>query len=160
MSDQFLPPGSGADGPDGTSNWGKPHRSGGRDGPPPHPPHVAADARRAVLRVLDGAPGLPGDGDRIRADASLVVSELVSNAVQHGGGVTGFRADLIDDGAGLRLEVDDASTARPVARRTLGPDPAVVGGFGWPIVQSLASSVTVEVLPAGGKRIVVVLPLG
>lgn len=159
MSDQSLPPGPGADGPDGANNRGKSGTSGGGDGPPPTP-YVAADARRAVLRVLDGAPGLPGNRDRIRADASLVVSELVTNAVQHGGGVTGFRANLTDDGAGLRLEVDDASTARPVARRALGVDPTLIGGFGWPIVQRLASSVTVEFLPAGGKRIVVVLPLG
>ncbi|WP_051950911.1 ATP-binding protein [Actinacidiphila yeochonensis] len=121
-----------------------------------HDLQLAAEARRAVMRLLDG---VPGDLERLRADAGLVVAELVSNALRHGGGLVAFEAAVTPDGSGLRLQVNDASAARPVARRTLGADPEKPGGFGWPIIERLASSVEVEVLPVGGKRIVVVLPL-
>jgi anti-sigma regulatory factor (Ser/Thr protein kinase) len=108
------------------------------------------------MRLLDG---VPGDTERVRADAGLVVSELMSNALRHGGGLVAFDAAVTPDGSGLRLQVNDASDARPVSRRALGAEPEKPGGFGWPIVEHLASSVEVEVLPRGGKRIVVVLPL-
>ncbi len=136
MSEQPFPPGAG---PVGS-----------------HDLQLAAEARRAVMRLLDG---VPGDLERLRADAGLVVAELVSNALRHGGGLVAFEAAVTPDGSGLRLQVNDASAARPVARRTLGADPEKPGGFGWPIIERLASSVEVEVLPVGGKRIVVVLPL-
>lgn len=117
--------------------------------------HPAAAARRTVARVLDG---IAGHSERARADAELVVSELVSNAVRHGGGLVAVRAGVTPDVSGLWLEVEDAEGRRPQAGRTLGEDPYRAGGFGWPIVLRLATSVEVEDLP-GGKRIRVVLPL-
>lgn len=117
--------------------------------------HSAAAARRAVAEVLDR---VAGHTERARADAELVVSELVSNAERHGGGLVALRVGVTPDGAGLRLEIEDASGRRPQARRVLGEDPCRAGGFGWPIVLRLATSVEVQDLP-GGKRIEVVLPL-
>ncbi|WUH89297.1 ATP-binding protein [Streptomyces sp. NBC_00433] len=117
--------------------------------------HPAADARRTVAEVLDG---VAGHSERARADAELVVTELVSNAVRHGGGLVALRVAVTPDGTGLSLEIEDAGRDRPQARRALGEDPYRAGGFGWPIVLRLATSVDVEDLP-GGKRIQVVLPL-
>jgi anti-sigma regulatory factor (Ser/Thr protein kinase) len=118
----------------------------------------AAAARQTVARALDGADGVVAHTGRARADAELVVSELVSNAVRHGGGLVAVRVGVTPDGAGLWLEVDDANEQRPQARRVLGEDPCQAGGFGWPIVLRLATSVEVEDMD-GGKRIRVVLPL-
>jgi anti-sigma regulatory factor (Ser/Thr protein kinase) len=108
------------------------------------------------MRLLDGARCVT---DRVRMDVGLVVTELVGNALRHGGGLAAFRADIDPDGRWLRLRVDDVSDALPVARRVLGHAPERPGGFGWPIVERLADSVEVARLPRGGKRIVVVLAL-
>jgi anti-sigma regulatory factor (Ser/Thr protein kinase) len=121
-----------------------------------HDPRLATVARRAVQRLLDG---VPGGSEQAKADAGLVVAELTSNALRHGGGLVGFDAAVTPDGSALRLAVDDASGERPVARRTLGAEPERPGGFGWPIVERLASSVEVAPLPRGGKRITVFLAL-
>ncbi|WP_063762305.1 ATP-binding protein [Streptomyces sp. NRRL F-5123] len=117
--------------------------------------HPAAAARRAVARVLDRVPGCT---ERARGDAELVASELVSNAVRHGGGLVALRVGLTQDGSGVWLEAEDATPQRPEARRTLGEDAFRAGGFGWPIVLRLAASVRTEDVP-GGKRIRVVLPV-
>lgn len=118
-------------------------------------PHPAADARRRVARVLDG---LDGHTWQARADAELVVSELVSNALRHGGGVSAVRVGLTADRTGLWLEVEDDDRRRAEARRLLGEEPTRAGGFGWPIVLRLAVSVTVADTPSG-KCIRVVLPV-
>nr|WP_249924634.1 hypothetical protein [Streptomyces californicus] len=79
-------------------------------------PANAADARDAVMRLLTTqfcgpvSEGLAADV--VVADALLVTSELVTNAVRHGGGITGFAAELTDEG--LRLTVMDASRELPV----------------------------------------------
>ncbi|MFI0720677.1 ATP-binding protein [Streptomyces sp. NPDC021224] len=117
--------------------------------------HPAAVARRTVAQVLDGVPGCTA---RARGDAELVVSELVSNALRHAGGLAALRAGLTPDGSGLWLEVEDTSPQRPRARRSPGDDASRAGGFGWPIVLRLATSVHVEDV-SGGKRIRVVLPV-
>jgi anti-sigma regulatory factor (Ser/Thr protein kinase) len=119
-------------------------------------PHLATDARLTVMRMLDE---VSCEGERARADAGLVVAELVSNAMRHGGGLAAFRAEVSPDGSALTLHVHDLSDRRPFSRRMLGDAPDRPGGFGWPIVEQLAASVDVEPLPEGGKRIVVVLPL-
>ncbi|WP_407319366.1 SpoIIE family protein phosphatase [Isoptericola halotolerans] len=93
----------------------------------PSEPASIGRARHAVLRTCQ-AWGLPES-----AAAELVVSELVANGVLHGWGNIALR--LFDTGDGLRIEVEDANPAPPVA--TDG-HPNRVGGFGMQIVERLA----------------------
>ncbi|MGY0020589.1 ATP-binding protein [Streptomyces sp. cg35] len=76
---------------------------------------------------------------RLHDDALLIASELASNALRHGGGITGFSA-RVHDGA-LVVEVSDRSPHAPLLRPH---DPTVPGGFGWMMVNDLAHAVTVE----------------
>ncbi|WAZ19334.1 ATP-binding protein [Streptomyces cinnabarinus] len=119
-----------------------------------------AEARRAVAHAVAAhcrATGAPCDREGVQ-DALLVASELTTNAILHGGGVTDFRVDLVEPG--VRVSVSDRSERLPVVTR---PGEAGLhhryGGHGWPIVCRLASDVHVSVLPAGGKRISAVVPL-
>ncbi|MFJ3906454.1 ATP-binding protein [Streptomyces sp. NPDC090025] len=91
-------------------------------------------------------------------DLLLVTSELVTNAVRHGGGVTGFALDV---GRGsVTVAVSDASR-RPPRRREDGGFDRGPGGYGWPIVLRLAREVSVEVGPRGKTvRAVVALERG
>ncbi|GAA1977557.1 hypothetical protein GCM10009718_12460 [Isoptericola halotolerans] len=93
----------------------------------PSEPASIGRARHAVLRTCQ-AWGLVES-----AAAELVVSELVANGVLHGWGNIALR--LFDTGDGLRIEVEDANPAPPVA--TDG-HPNRVGGFGMQIVERLA----------------------
>ncbi|MER5777713.1 ATP-binding protein [Streptomyces sp. NPDC002039] len=128
------------------------------NGPAQPVPHTAMEARDRV-RFLLGSAGLVGvgpDGDDVLTDALLVTSELATNAIRHGGGITGFSASVSENG--LRLSISDPSGDRPVTLpRQAGT--FLAGGFGWPLIQRLAHSVTVTLLPAGGKRITVLVPL-
>ena len=123
-------------------------------------PCKPAEARRAVERAV---------AERCRAthtrcdtealsDALLVVSELTTNAILHGGGVTDFQVDV--DGPGVRVSVSDRSDALPVTMpRTVPHGRLRHGGHGWPIVCRLSRDVRVSDLPAGGKCITAVVPL-
>lgn len=125
-----------------------------------HLPCRPADARRTVQRVV---------AERCRAcalscgaeameDALLVTSELTTNAILHGGGITGFDVDV--DSGGVRVSVSDRSDELPVAATPVDErDRARPGGRGWPIVCRLARDVRVAELPCGGKRITAVVPL-
>lgn len=86
-------------------------------------------------------------------DLMLVVSELVTNAERHAGGVTGFRLDLARDSA--TVSVTDGSREPPTYRRSEDLTP---GGYGWPIVLRLCREVIVSV-HAAGKTIRAVVPL-
>ena len=115
------------------------------------------DTPQTTVRARDVACGFlsvlaPSGGDE--ADAVLlVVTELISNAVRHAGGVTGFG---LRAGPGtVTFTVHDASRRPPRPQLT---DPREPGGFGWPLVQELAVDVQVSVGPTG-KAISVVLPL-
>jgi anti-sigma regulatory factor (Ser/Thr protein kinase) len=66
------------------------------------------DARRLVSELLSGLHCPP---DQI-ADAELVISEIVTNAVRHSGGPVELR--LRHEGAGVRAEVLDRSSRPPV----------------------------------------------
>jgi hypothetical protein len=116
---------------------------------------AARDQVDALLRAqfLSGNEGIRDD--IVWADALLVTSELVTNACRHGGGITGFSAKIHGDE--LFLTVADASTEFPVARPR-PPGQFTVGGYGWPMVSRLATSLTV-VPTATGKRIEAVIPL-
>lgn len=92
---------------------------------------------------------------RQRADALLVVSELVTNAQVHGNGIHRFEAE-IDGTRRLRVRVADHNCAPPEAAPL---SPGHPGGFGWFLVERLASDVTVQPLSDDSKNIVVCLPL-
>jgi PAS domain S-box-containing protein len=93
----------------------------------PSEPASIARARHAVLRTSHAWE--LGDA----ANAELVVSELVANAVLHGWGRVTLQ--LHDTGDGLRIEVEDSNPTPPVA--TEG-HPGRIGGFGMRIVERLA----------------------
>lgn len=127
------------------------------DGMPAVPQNAAA-ARAVVTRLLEERfCGLGGEGpaDVVVADALLVTSELVTNAVRHGGGLTGFSAEIVDEG--LLLTVADASTRAPVTTER-GPGSTPAGGYGWPLVRRLTERVSVTYLP-DGKQIVALVAL-
>lgn len=118
-----------------------------------------ADVRSAVRRAVTGrrAGTGPYDQDSL-SDALLVASELTTNAILHGGGVTGFDVDV--DGPAVLVSVSDRSDRLPV---TVDPvddqGRRRVGGRGWPLVRRLARDVRVACLPSGGKRITAVVPV-
>lgn len=128
------------------------------DAVPALPPRSAAEARDAVARLLaEEFGGLTDEtlASVVVADALLVTSEIVTNALRHAGGVTGFSARIID--GDLHLVVDDADPRRPVLQE---PTPGSVGegGYGWLLVHRL--TVRLSVTPhRGGKRVVAVVAL-
>ncbi|MFD9544302.1 ATP-binding protein [Streptomyces sp. NPDC060022] len=86
-------------------------------------------------------------------NAALVVSELVTNALRHAGGLTAM--SLAADPITLEIVVRDPSHAPPCERT---PDlNGGGGGFGWPLVRSLARTVTVNPSGRGGKYVRAVL---
>ncbi len=123
-------------------------------------PSRPAEVREAVLRAVAErclATRTPCHTEAL-ADALLVASELTTNAILHGGGVTGFEVDV--DGPGVRLSVSDRSDALPVAVPAVDQEGRRrPGGHGWPIVCRLARDVRVSDLPSGGKRITALVSL-
>ena len=114
-----------------------------------------ADARMVVRSVLmEVCCGLPLErAERLRDDALLVASELVTNALLHAGAVTGFSARLVGDE--LHLKVSDASREVPHDRT---PVPGRQGGYGWKVVRRLCTRVRVDREP-DGKTVTAVLAL-
>lgn len=113
-------------------------------------PATAERARQVTRDFLSGI----APEDSAEADAALiVVSELVTNALQHADGVTGFR--LCTAAQTLTVCVDDASRDLPHTRHSQPSEP---GGFGWPLVQRLSKTVHVAAR-AEGKTVQAVLPL-
>lgn len=122
-------------------------------------PTTAAAARTLVRgRLALGAPDLQDEeaGARVLADALLVTSELVTNAIRHGGGLTAFDLWITEDG--LILNVGDASPCLPVTTDLDKRRKDQIGGFGWPLVCRLARHVAVTALP-DGKQITVLIRL-
>jgi anti-sigma regulatory factor (Ser/Thr protein kinase) len=87
---------------------------------------AAALARRALGPLLGALP------PRRRADARLLISELVTNAFRHGMPPISLRLELHD--SRLRVEVCDAGGGRPRRR----PDPGPDGGWGLLLVARAA----------------------
>lgn len=81
-------------------------------------------------------------------DVLTVVTELVSNARRHAGGVSGFQVGV--RGRAVTVHVSDRSPRPPLARPWAPDRP---GGFGWRLVHALADTVDVHV-HHGGKTIV------
>lgn len=125
-----------------------------------HGPLSPAEARGAVRRVLSEQSRTRGAtcGPDTLSDALLVVSELTTNAMLHGGGVTGFDVEVV--GQNLYVSVSDRERRRPVAVDSVDRHGRHrCGGRGWPIVCRLSRTVQVSDLPAGGKRVTAVIGL-
>ena len=93
--------------------------------------HLAAAGRDDVLEV-----------------ASLLVSELVTNAIQHAGSEVNVHLEVSADL--VRVEVDDASPRAPL--RLVVPEDAE-RGRGLQLVEALASSWGVDQVPGDGKKV-------
>ncbi len=86
-----------------------------------------SEARRKLIECLTGWGCARVD------DVALVFSEMVTNAVLHGGGAVLISAHLVGDGDHLRLEVHDREAASPVPCSG-GP----AGGYGLTIIDRLS----------------------
>ncbi len=123
------------------------------DDHPSHPaqrvcqPDSAADARdfvRAFVALLRPAPPAGTIQNLL-----LLVSELVANALRHAGAVTALH--LRADRERIEVLVEDPSSAHPQERR---PDlSGSNGGFGWPMVHSLALDIVILPGSCGGKTV-------
>ncbi|MEU9029442.1 ATP-binding protein [Streptomyces sp. NPDC048383] len=117
------------------------------------PRHAAGlegvDARRLAQEVL--APH--GVSQRVLDDVLVVVAELVSNATRHAGGVTAFDVRHRQDE--VAVEVSDASPLLPVSP---GTPSTVPGGFGWLLVNKMATRTEIHA-DRHGKTITAYLPL-
>ncbi|MFG2138379.1 ATP-binding protein [Streptomyces sp. NPDC048650] len=109
-------------------------------------PTTAAEARDRVHDLLEIC--LRTVDEVVLTDALLITSELVTNALRHAGGLTAFTARVVDDR--FEVAVEDAS---PVHPSLPGDRPvAAIGGYGWPMVRQLATSLAITPT-AGGKCI-------
>ncbi|KQX63864.1 ATP-binding protein [Streptomyces sp. Root1310] len=122
---------------------------------------TAAAARAHARTVVDARwdPSTRPAREEDVIDLLLVVSELVANALRHGGGLAGFEMTPVRDG--IRLAVRDHSDAVPAPVGGPGPGPAGhrVGGYGWPLVVRLARDITIEKENGGGKTITLFVPI-
>lgn len=106
-------------------------------------PPTADSVGRARAAVRDVGAGLPRE---VLADAELLVSELMSNAVRHGGG--GIRLTVSLQRGSLTVAVFDAGPERP-AMRTKAPERTVASGRGLRMVEQLAADWGVDAADSG-----------
>jgi anti-sigma regulatory factor (Ser/Thr protein kinase) len=98
------------------------------------PAHAAAaGVARAWLHTIADTTALP---DALVSDATLVLSELVTNAVIHAATDVHVSIELRDD-TGIHLEVGDDGQALP---RVVDAEPEHIGGAGMRIVDQLVSA--------------------
>ncbi|MFE6527682.1 ATP-binding protein [Streptomyces rochei] len=109
----------------------------------------ARDLTRAFVDGLDPAPA--ADTADILA---LVVSELTTNALRHGGGR--YTLELTATSEVVDAAVSDPSPAPP--RERIPDLMGGTGGFGWPMVRRLAGRVVVVPGPGRGKTVHARLP--
>ncbi|MFD9452569.1 ATP-binding protein [Streptomyces sp. NPDC059985] len=110
------------------------------------PTSAARDATRGFLHraARVRAPVQPGHAD----DVLLVVAELVTNALRHTDGPCALHLELHGDH--LEVCVTDASPCPPQPRP---PHTDGSGGWGWLLINHLATRVNIELTPDGGKTI-------
>ncbi|MEU0786102.1 ATP-binding protein [Streptomyces sp. NPDC006173] len=109
-----------------------------------------AGARESVRSFLERVGPIADDA----ADTVvLVVSELVTNALRHGGGA--YTLDMVAHPDSIEVAVHDHSSQTPRMRT---PDLNGTGGFGWHMVNRLARSTAVIRHPSGGKTVSALLP--
>jgi anti-sigma regulatory factor (Ser/Thr protein kinase) len=88
--------------------------------------------------------GLSAFGDAV----SLLVTELVTNAVRHAG--TTLELVLTFDGACLRIAVTDGDPRPPVAR---SHQDLTAGGWGLTLIDALSTEWGTDVYEARGKTV-------
>jgi anti-sigma regulatory factor (Ser/Thr protein kinase) len=100
----------------------------------PYTPSSVAAARRRLTSELAAA----GIHEQTVADAALVISELLSNAIRHAAPLTGaqVRVSWTLDHDELRIAVSDAGDGPPP--HVTEPAPGAPGGRGLGIVESLS----------------------
>ncbi|MFF6982088.1 ATP-binding protein [Streptomyces sp. NPDC008343] len=127
----------------------------------PVPITSAAAARSYVRSVVAEGWRAPSDpaSERAVTDLLLVVSELVTNAIRHGGGLAGFEVAMLPDA--VSLSVHDYSDAVPSAAYGPGTLPLVHegSGYGWPLIIRLTREIHIERRREGGKTVSVLVPL-
>jgi len=87
---------------------------------------------RDAVRHLMTEHAIDDDGQEV---AQLLVAELVTNALLHGGPPIELRGELNDDGSVLHVEVHDGSEEQPRLRE---PGRGGSGGYGLHLVQAMA----------------------
>lgn len=107
-------------------------------------PEEVARARAFTLATLRGW----GEPDALQDAATLVVSELVTNAVRHAASPARVKLSRHDDG--LIIEVRDSAAAPPRWRRAALEDE---GGRGLMLVSLLSVEWGARILPEGGKAV-------
>ncbi|MFD9082941.1 ATP-binding protein [Streptomyces erythrochromogenes] len=114
---------------------------------------AVAGARRAARAFLE-ALGRQAIG-REQADAVVLVgSELVTNALRHGGG--GYTLRLAVHPGTIEIAVENPCPRMP---RMRAPDLVDgTGGFGWHMVNDLALATVVAPGPGSGKTVPALLP--
>lgn len=125
-------------------------------------PITSAAAARSYVRSLVEERWRPASGtagETAVMDLLLVVSELVANAIRHGGGLAGFEVTPLAEG--VRLSVHDYSEAVPSAAYGPGTLPRTHegSGYGWPLILRLAREIQIDRRREGGKTISVFVPL-
>lgn len=109
----------------------------------------ARDVARAFVEGLDPAPAC-----ETAETLALVLSELATNALRHGGGRYTLQLEATADA--VHVAVSDLNPSLP---RERAPDlNGGAGGFGWPMVRRLTSKATITLGPGRGKTVHVRLP--
>jgi anti-sigma regulatory factor (Ser/Thr protein kinase) len=105
------------------------------------------DATRAAVHAVGARAGLT---DLALFNFTLAVTEVVTNAVRHGGAQG--RLAMSRDGEHLLVEVADHGAGIPRARRTpSGPRPGQVGGWGLWLARQICASVEIDSGPDGTR---------
>jgi anti-sigma regulatory factor (Ser/Thr protein kinase) len=106
---------------------------------------VLVQIRRWAARTLDGV------GDDQLGDVLIVVTELVTNAYDHGRGPSEIRMSCTPPPRRVRVEVDDGCPDPPVV---VNPSLTTPGGRGMLIVEKLTAAWGVrEHGESGGKTV-------
>ncbi len=108
-------------------------------------PREVGRARRALARALGGW-GWSGEGVDV---AVLLTSELVTNAIRHGGAPVRLSAGLLQATV-LRVEVQDPTDHAVSVRETADDDE---DGRGLQLVEVLSDAWGWRPVPSGGKRV-------
>jgi anti-sigma regulatory factor (Ser/Thr protein kinase) len=111
-----------------------------------------AGARDSAREFLEGL--VPAVAPETADTVVLVVSELATNALRHGGGACTLHLTAHPDS--IEVAVHDPS---PQVPRMRTPDlNGGTGGFGWPMVNRLARATSVTRQATGGKAVGALLP--